>query len=154
MYSYWRGSKLLVKEKKTPIRVLQKNFFALGWIYGYQTNQYGPQSSQKKFERNRIKNKPSRAQNVQIFVVFRLIFWGFWAPKGLIFAELTPLLVYMINITILHITVKFGCCRYKIVDFRLKKPYFLGFFGDNSKSHFSPPKFTEIDTSFLAFNIF
>ena len=39
------------------------------------------------------------------------------------------------------------------MDFRLKNPIFC-FFGDNPKSHFSSPKFTEIDTSFLAFNIF
>ena len=55
----------LSQAQKTPIRVLPKTFFALGWIYGYQTNQYGPQSSQKNFERNRIKNKPSRSQNVR-----------------------------------------------------------------------------------------
>ena len=72
-------------------------------------------------------------------------FCGFWAPKGQIFTNMTPLLLFMINTIILHVIVKFGCARSKIVDFRLKKPYFSGFFAIISKSHFAQTKNTKVN---------
>ena len=65
-------------------------------------------------------------------------FCGFWAPKGQIFTNMTPLLLFMINTIILHVIVKFGCARSKIVDFRLKNTYFSVFFCDYLEISFCP----------------
>ena len=81
-------------------------------------------------------------------------FCGFWAPKGQIFTNMTPLLLFMINTIILHVIVKFGCARSKIVDFRLKKPYFSGFFAIISKSHFAQTKNTKVNWSQKSFDVF
>ena len=95
----------------------------------------------KIFEPNRTKDKPPRAEKR----VATCDFCGFWAPKRQIFTNMTPLLLFMINTIMLHVIVKFGCARSKIVDFMLKNPIFRAFFAIISKSHFAQTKNTKVN---------
>ena len=66
------------------------------------------------------------------FTIFRLFarlvakanFWGFWALKGPIFIILSPVLFNMLYNVILHLSMKFGGCKFKNKDFIAQKPHF------------------------------
>ena len=59
------------------------------------------------------------------FTIFQLFttrvakanFWGFWALKGPILIILTPVLFNMLYNVILHLSMKFGGCKFKNKDF-------------------------------------
>ena len=55
------------------------------------------------------------------FTIFRLVpkanFWGFWALNDPNLIILTPVLFKMLYNVILHLSMKFGRCKFKNKDF-------------------------------------